>query len=148
DPQPASGRWNMAVDEALLEAAMGGGPCTIRWYRWDQATLSLGYFQDPQDAVHDPRLAGLPVVRRLTGGGAIVHEHELTYSCAVPARHGLARDLRGLYRAVHERVIQVLAGFGFSASLRGNVVPGRWGEFLCFARGDDFDVVMGDSKVL
>src|SRR5262245_38955299 len=56
DPLPASGRWNMAVDEALLETAVGGGPCTVRWYRWDQATLSLGYFQAPEEATRDPRL--------------------------------------------------------------------------------------------
>ena len=44
DP-PAAGAWNMAVDEALLEAAAAEGQCTLRFYRWQEPTLSLGYFQ-------------------------------------------------------------------------------------------------------
>ena len=148
DPQPAGGGWNMAVDEALLESAVGGGRCTVRWYRWERATLSLGYFQSRDEMLSCRRLTGLPVVRRLSGGGAIVHHHELTYSCTVPAAHALSRNLHGLYTAVHESVIKVLREFGFSSCLRGNSLPGRRGEFLCFGRGDDFDVIMGGCKVL
>jgi lipoate-protein ligase A len=148
DLEPASGRWNMAVDEALLESAVAGGPCTVRWYRWDQPTLSLGYFQTLRTARHEPRLAGLPVVHRLTGGGAIIHDQELTYSCVLPAHQALARNARQLYLCVHERIIQVLAGFGFVAALRGDRDAARGGNFLCFDRGDDFDVVMGEHKVL
>jgi lipoyl(octanoyl) transferase len=148
DRQPASGAWNMAVDETLLESVVAGGPCTVRWYGWDQATLSIGYFQTLDDVRRDPRFANLPVVRRLTGGGAIVHHHELTYSCTVPAGHALAGQGRQLYLAVHERIIQVLARFGFMATLRG-IADARLGkEFLCFGRGDDFDVVMEGRKVL
>jgi lipoate-protein ligase A len=148
DDQPASGAWNMAVDEALLESVVAGGPCTVRWYGWDLATLSIGYFQTPDEARRDPRFARLPVVRRLTGGGAIVHHHELTYSCTVPAGHALSGNARQLYFAVHERIIQVLAGFGFTAMLRGSAEARLGKEFLCFGRGDDFDVVMEGRKVL
>src|SRR5437899_7083966 len=90
DTLPGSGEWNMAVDEALLESAVAGGSCATRWYCWNQATLSIGYFQTPEEALCKRRFAALPVVRRLTGGGAIVHHHELTYSCTLPARHPLA----------------------------------------------------------
>jgi lipoate-protein ligase A len=137
----------MAVDEILLEGAVAG-QCSVRWYRWDQATLSLGHFQSPQDALADSRLRNLPIVRRLSGGGAIVHHHELTYSCAVPARHPLAAEPRRLYTAVHERIIDVLAGFGFAAALRGTSIPAHGKEYLCFSRMDDFDVVMSGHKVL
>ena len=138
----------MAVDEALLESAVSAGVCTVRWYRWKCPTVSLGYFQSLSALQANPRLRGLPVVRRLSGGGAIVHDRELTYSCAVPAGHRLSRDARQLYTRMHERVIGVLAGFGFAAALRGTARGDRGREFLCFGRGDDFDVVMGDSKVL
>jgi lipoate-protein ligase A len=148
DEVPASGAWNMAVDEALLESAVAGGPCTVRWYRWDRPTLSLGYFQTAEDVPDHPRLAGLPVVRRLTGGGAIVHHLELTYSCTLPAGHKLARDTRRLYHSVHEQIIRVLGNFGFAATLRGMREARLAHNFLCFARGDDFDVVMGENKVL
>lgn len=147
DPAPGAGVWNMAVDETLLESATAG-ICTVRWYRWEQATLSLGYFQSAETALGDLRLRNLPIVRRLTGGGAIVHHHELTYSCAVPALHPLATAPRRLYTAVHEQIIGVLAEFSYSAALRGTQAPSRAAEYLCFGRMDDFDVVMGVHKVL
>jgi len=139
----------MSVDEALLESAVTGGPCTVRWYRWNQATLSIGYFQRLDEFHSDARLSRLPVVRRLSGGGAVVHDHELTYSCTIPAWHPLARDPRELYGAVHGRIIEILAESGFTGTLRGETAEGgRSNAFLCFGRGDDFDVVMEGHKVL
>ncbi|MBI3864060.1 MAG: lipoate--protein ligase [Planctomycetia bacterium] len=148
DPVPADGAWNMAVDAVLLESAVEGGTCTVRWYQWNCATLSLGYFQSPDVALRNDRLAGLPIVRRLSGGGAIVHHHELTYSCAVPAEHPLAREPRSLYAAVHERIIGELARLGLPAALRGAAPQANSAEFLCFGRNDDFDVVLANHKVL
>jgi len=138
----------MAVDEALLESAVHGGPCTLRWYRWEQATLSIGYFQVGDGALNDPRFSTLPVVRRLSGGGALIHDREWTYSCTLPASHPLARDARQLYVLVHEAIIEALAGLGFSARMRGTSDASRGHAFLCFSRGDDFDVMMGDHKIL
>lgn len=138
----------MAVDEALLESAVAGGPTTVRWYRWERATVSLGYFQADDETHGEPRLGGLPVVRRLSGGGAIVHHHELTYSCTLPARDVLATDARQLYTAVHDRIVEVLTGLGFQAARRRIADPDRENEFLCFGRKDDFDVVMQGHKVL
>jgi lipoate-protein ligase A len=149
DPAPNRGDWNMAVDELLLTAAVERGQCSVRLYRWVEPTISLGYFQRLDEVPTTLRLAGLPVVRRLTGGGAILHHHELTYSCAVPAGHPLARNPKDLYLRVHERLIDVLAGFGIHVQFRGDEDRDRSREFLCFARGDSFDVVMaGGHKVL
>src|SRR5947209_18419123 len=64
----ADGPTQMAADEALLEHVLTTGRPALRYYTWDPPTLSLGYFQSFAD-----RLPGLPVVRRMTGGGAIVH---------------------------------------------------------------------------
>lgn len=149
DPQPMPGAWNMALDEALLDSAVGGGPATVRLYRWESATLSLGYFQGRNGASPiSTRFEGLPVVRRLTGGGAIVHDRELTYSCTLPAGHPLASDPRRLYTRVHERMIALLGDLGFAVKIRGTTAPEHKDQFLCFARGDDFDGVMGRFKVL
>src|SRR6266516_5043753 len=85
--QPASGAWNMAVDEVLLDGvAAGSAPPTLRFYAWSPACLSLGYFQ-PYSAVNleGCRGLGVAVVRRPTGGRAILHDRELTYSVALPA---------------------------------------------------------------
>jgi len=148
DAEAGSGAWNMAVDEALLESAVAGGPCTVRWYRWGRPTLSLGYFQSRDQVRLDPRWASLPVVRRLSGGGAIVHHHELTYSCTLPAHSVLTHDARQLYTRVHECIISALAAYGIAAAVRGNTDRPPGTEFLCFGRADDFDVVMQGHKVL
>ena len=87
DP-PAAGAWNMAVDEVLLDGvAAGAAPPTLRFYAWAPACLSLGYFQ-PFDVVDvgGCRRLGVDVVRRPTGGRAILHDRELTYSVALPLR--------------------------------------------------------------
>jgi len=149
--QPAhSGAWNMALDEALLEAAVEGQGTFLRWYQWSEATLSLGYFQAANESLSNPEWAGLPVVRRLSGGGAILHERELTYSCALPADHPRTNDPYQLYLDIHGVLIQVLRSHGFEVNLRKT----RFGKegpveaFLCFSRGDEMDVVLGAHKVL
>src|SRR5436190_3445677 len=86
DP-PAEGVWNMAVDEVLLDGvAAGSAPPTLRFYAWSPACLSLGYFQ-PFSVVNleGCRGLGVEVVRRPTGGRAILHDRELTYSVVLPA---------------------------------------------------------------
>lgn len=137
----------MAVDEAVLETAIERGETTLRWYRWESPTVSLGYFQNSQSALAHPQIAGLPAVRRLTGGGAILHHHEWTYSIAIPASHPLADTPQRLYSGVHECVVEVLRELGVECRLRGVSHPDAEGQFLCFSRGDLRDIVCGDHKV-
>lgn len=148
DLAPRSGAWNMAVDEALLTSALEQALCTLRWYCWSEPTISLGYFQEASSVPPTAWLQGLPVVRRLSGGGAIVHDRELTYSLAVPAAHPLSSAPRDLYGRVHQEVIRGLAECGFAAALRGEKPAESEARFLCFERRDDFDVVCGDVKIL
>ncbi|MBS0262678.1 MAG: lipoate--protein ligase [Planctomycetes bacterium] len=138
----------MAVDATLLNSALTHSLCSVRFYRWETPTVSLGHFQDVASLRKTPRLASLPVVRRLSGGGAIVHHHELTYSCAVPKDHALAAEPRQIYNLVHQRIIACLKELGIATRLRGTQISEKAGAFLCFGRGDDFDVVIGDVKVL
>src|SRR4051812_24837067 len=79
----ADGPTNMAADEAMLESAAGRGLASLRFYTWTGPTVSLGYFQP--SAGRETKLAALPWVRRSTGGAAILHHRELTYSFALPA---------------------------------------------------------------
>jgi lipoate-protein ligase A len=84
---PAGGAWNMAIDEVLLDGvAADAAPPTLRFYEWSPPCLSLGYFQ-PFDVVDVDacRALGVEVVRRPTGGRAILHDRELTYTVALPA---------------------------------------------------------------
>jgi lipoate-protein ligase A len=107
DP-PASGSWNMAVDEALLDAAVQGDVATLRLYQWSEPTLSIGYFQRYDDRHQHSASSACAIVRRQSGGGAILHDRELTYSLALPPSHPLTRDATALYIAVHEAVIESL----------------------------------------
>jgi lipoate-protein ligase A len=165
DP-PASGAWNMAVDETLLEAAASEGQCTLRFYQWDEPTLSLGYFQASGDRLRHPASAACPMVRRPSGGGAILHDLELTYSLAAPERHPLAAGRLRTYRMVHDALIEALAQWGIAASLF-DLWCGRPGctgagetpapqapapqtqhqPFLCFQRRSPGDVLVGDAKI-
>ena len=144
DP-PADGAWNMAVDEALLLASLESQVATLRFYQWKQPTLSLGYFQRYEDRTeHLPSIAA-DVVRRLSGGGAILHDRELTYSLALPDCYPLARDTQALYDAVHTTLVQLL-----QTSIAGAPVwqakqwseSARQGPFLCFQRRFVGDILL------
>src|SRR5689334_21696416 len=89
DP-PRQGSMNMAIDDALLESAAEAGVATLRLYQWSEPTLSLGYFQAAAERkTHQPSLT-CALVRRASGGGAILHDRELTYSLALPEKSSVA----------------------------------------------------------
>ncbi|QDV49265.1 Octanoyltransferase LipM [Gimesia fumaroli] len=138
----------MAVDEALLESAAENNLCSLRWYRWDQPTISLGYFQKNENEEQNESWKGLPRVRRLSGGGAILHHHELTYSFAVPASHPLSKSPPDLYLTIHQPLIDVLASHGLQVAFRGVSFKSQNEPFLCFGRGDERDLVYEGNKVL
>ncbi|MBN2217234.1 MAG: lipoate--protein ligase family protein [Pirellulales bacterium] len=149
DP-PGDGAWNMAVDESLLESLAEGRTCCWRFYQWREPTLSLGYFQDLDDRRRHPPSAECPIVRRASGGGAIVHDIELTYSLIVPAAQPLARQAPRLYATVHQTLIEALAQLGVNgASLYGHDGGDAGGQlpFLCFERRSPGDVVYGGAKI-
>ncbi len=139
----------MALDEAILESAAADGLATLRFYRWEEPTLSLGYFQRHDNRRHHRASLNCPLTRRPSGGGAIVHDQELTYSLALPGSHPLAIDVRPLYDAVHQALITALASFGVPARLcleASGLPPGEQ-PFLCFERRAAGDVLVGDAKV-
>ncbi len=144
------GPWNMAVDEVLLEDA-DQGQLSLRFYAWCPITLSLGYFQHVahRDAHHASR--DCPLVRRASGGGAIVHDdaqHELTYSVAVPSPRLARKHHRELYDRFHLSLIQALARFGVPAhSCTPSLTPLAPAPFLCFQRHTVGDVMLGDNKI-
>ena len=148
ETRPNSGDWNMAVDESLLETAISNDVATLRWYRWDTPTVSLGYFQNASDLSGDPILSQLPVVRRLSGGGAILHDHEWTYSVALPASQRLFERPHELYEIVHRSLIEGLREIGFAVDVRGESLKRPDEPFLCFQRQDSHDISLGGYKIL
>lgn len=145
DP-PAAGAWNMAVDEMLLERTSGEGTFQLRFYQWNEPTLSLGYFQAVQDRAGHAASRDSALVRRLSGGGAILHDRELTYSLAVPAQHPLGVDAHALYLSVHRALIAALRSFGVTAALR-DAVESQAEPFLCFQRRSVGDVLVKNMKI-
>lgn len=145
--QPHEGAWNMACDEFLLEQALSQSRASVRVYSWSRPTVSLGYFQDADSLDHQEHLSGIDRVRRLSGGGAIVHHHEWTYSCAIPAHFPSARTPLNLYDEIHRAISNLLQEFGFVLTPRG---PARETNpaFLCFARAAQPDLLVDNDKVL
>jgi lipoate-protein ligase A len=147
DP-PQDGAWNMAVDEALLNDAAERDMASLRFYQWCEPTLSLGYFQSYGERQSHKASLDLAVVRRLSGGGALLHDRELTYSLCLPAAHPQARDSASLYEVVHRSLISVLSAFGVAPALQGvgATLTGASAEpFLCFARRTAADVILSSA---
>ena len=108
DP-PRGGAGNMAVDEAILQAVgQADAPPTLRLYRWREPTLSLGYSQSRGDIrAAGAEVQALPLVRRPTGGGAIVHADELTYSLVGPTSAAGTAPAE-IYRRVNAAIISAV----------------------------------------
>lgn len=116
---PCSPSYNMALDEALLDwHSEGLIPPVIRFYEWNPATLSIGYFQSVEkeidlDAVN--RL-GLGFVRRPTGGRGVLHEHELTYSVIVSESYpDMPATITEAYRVISEGLLLGFQNLGLDA---------------------------------
>jgi lipoate-protein ligase A len=143
----ADGPTHMAADEALLEHAAATGRPALRGYTWDPPTLSLGYFQPAAGRRADPRLADLAYVRRPTGGGAIVHHHELTYGLALPP--GLPPPAGTNWAChVHAVIAEALAAFGVGAARCGCGHEAGRGAFLCFEHQTPGDLLLAGHKVV
>lgn len=152
DP-PAAGVWNMAVDEALLQSSEFDG-VTLRFYQWDEPTLSLGYFQSLADRDQHRASRDCPVVRRASGGGAIVHDRELTYSLIAPVSQRFGDAAAELYDLVHRSLCDTLSAWHVNATLFepplvqfGTSPLPRSEPFLCFERRSRGDVVLGAHKI-
>lgn len=139
----------MARDEALLAARTPASrQPVLRFYAWSPPTISLGYFQDYDDYERlPPPLGTLDIVRRTTGGGAILHDLEVTYSLTIPTEHPLVKGRPNrLYELAHEAVISAI---GPEARVLGCDSEAcdtsrRHGPFFCFARRHGLDVVIDD----
>lgn len=152
--EAASGSWNMAVDEAILDhVATHSESCPeaiLRFYTWQPATLSLGYFQDFADRRLHPPSENCPLVRRLSGGGAILHDRELTYSLAFPSH--LLQDMPSsqLYQIMHGALVVTFANWGINARTQpagSGTSASAADPFLCFQRRAVGDVLIGPHKV-
>jgi len=151
DP-PASGSWNMAVDEALLTlAAESDYPTTLRVYSWQPACLSLGQAQ-PVAEVDLDRLErfGWSLVRRPTGGRAILHIDEITYSLTGNCDDPL---FAGGILPSYQRIAGSLMGFLIVLGLKPEshesaVTPGSNTQAVCFEVPSHYEITIHGKKII
>ncbi|QEG24118.1 Octanoyltransferase LipM [Mariniblastus fucicola] len=142
----------MAIDQAILESTVASGRTTLRFYGWSPATLSLGYFQKVADRQSHSPSESCPIVRRASGGGAIVHDDELTYSLCVATKGSIAKANAGLYDLVHNAILAALSEQGIAAELYEaapdqEVKASKADPFLCFERRAVGDIILDGAKV-
>ena len=136
----------MTADVALLDAVTAGAPPTLRLYRWDPPAVSLGRFQPDDDVDHDAcRRHGVEVVRRPTGGNALLHGGDLTYAVALPRPPGRAGSVRAVYELLATGLIAGLAELGVQAAVARHDGPGRGP--VCFAAQQGADLRVGERKL-
>lgn len=151
--QPTTGARNMAVDEAIMSAvAAGDSPPTLRLYAWDPPTLSLGYGQPWQDAdLARLQRLGWGIVRRITGGRAILHTDELTYSIALPADHPLATGtIIESYRRISRALVHMVESFGTTpqADQRAERIKPSQAGPVCFEVPSHYEITTADHRKL
>ncbi len=153
DP-PLPGKDNMEKDlELMEEVSTGECPPTLRLYRWSPPAVSLGYFQDENEVVDLKACSelGVDVVRRPTGGRAVLHHHELTYSIIVPEVHPFINNggVMDAYRAISRGIVTAFNLLNILASItpeekgQGGLAPGS-----CFDTPSAYEVRVDRKKVV
>lgn len=142
---------NMALDEFLFdEFTAGRSRPVFRIYGWKPASLSLGRSQDARTVDRTACDAhGVPVVRRMTGGGAIYHDNEITYSIAAAAAD-IGGSVKECYRFLCGFILSAYRELGLAPSF-ANELPhdGKFGERnpVCFAAREEYDIVVNGYKI-
>ncbi len=143
---------NMATDEAILRAYRHEGmPPTLRLYGWKKPAVSLGYFQDIDDEIHYEYCLenGIDIVRRPTGGRAVLHGDDLTYSLVAEEnnRH-FSSDIIKTYSTISKCIIRGLERSGVHAEMveEGRALNGSAGSF-CFASSYKNELLADGKKI-
>lgn len=150
DP-PLDGATNMAIDEAILEAVgRFDAPPTLRLFRWEPACLSLGYAQPASDADREQLAArGWHLVRRMTGGRAILHVDELTYSAALPIGHPLAAGtIVESYRRLSAALLRAVEQLGLAARAAPKSASTAASGPVCFEAPSDYEITADGKKLV
>ncbi|MDF2923961.1 MAG: octanoyltransferase LipM [Paenibacillaceae bacterium] len=152
----AAPEFNMAVDEAVLTAVSEGRSLpTVRFYGWNPPTLSIGYFQRGEAEVELERVKqlGLGFVRRPTGGRAVLHDRELTYSIIVAEEYpGIPQRVTEAYRVLSEGLLHGFRGLGLQAEMADLSADGEKSKYdapgsaACFDSPSWYELVVEGRK--
>ncbi len=150
---PANGIWNMALDEAMLEACGRGEVLpTLRLYAWEPPCLSLGYAQPISDVdVVRLRALGWDLVRRPTGGRAILHTDELTYSVIAPLSEPTVQGtLLESYQRIAQALLEALRMIGLKVEVQELAAspPGQNTNPVCFETPSIYEITVDGKKLV
>jgi lipoyl(octanoyl) transferase len=141
---PGDYAFNMALDEALLQAMPRLGRPMLRFYSWAEPAASFGYFQRYADIEAMTSLR--PLVRRPTGGGLVPHDADWTYSLAFPPGEGwYGLSATESYRGVHEWIQAAFAKLSIATDVAAACNKARAGQ--CFAGHEKFDLLWRGRKI-
>lgn len=150
DP-PQNGAMNMAIDQAVMEAVgCGEVPPTLRFYAWSPACLSLGYNQKSEE-VDQARLKkfGWELVRRATGGKAILHTDELTYSVSLPQNSALVvGGIVESYRRLSRALLAGLTQLGIQVESKPKTQKQKSVGPVCFEVPSDYEITIAGRKLV
>jgi lipoate-protein ligase A len=158
DSGPNLGVYNMAVDEELLARAQAGEKVPVlRFFTWDPAAVSIGRFQKIEDAVNADACErhGIDIVRRITGGRAVLHYRELTYSIIARTDDPLfPANVLGTYKLIAAGLLQGLKNFGIPAGMvsRSNryaaLVKKKAKDPACFSSPSWYEILVHGRKII
>ena len=141
---------NMAIDEAvLLHHLRGDAPPTLRVFRWETPSISLGRFQHVEREMLPEvcRERGVALVRRPTGGRAVYHRDEFTYSIVIGKRYGVPSGIVAAYAYLARGLLAALARLGVRAELSDERVS-KHPSAACFASSTQADLTSGGFKLI
>jgi lipoyl(octanoyl) transferase len=146
--EPADGVDNMALDEALARRAARTGEAVFRVYAWSRPTLSLGRNQRARGCYDEDAAVGLGVsfVRRPTGGRALLHDHEITYSATLPCDD--AAGARAAYQMINSVLLKALGGLGVRAKRATATTSLPPGPRPCFDVPAEHEIVVDGRKLI
>lgn len=147
----SSPAFNMAMDEVLLNwHSKGEIPPVLRFYQWEPAGLSLGHFQKTVGRidVHGAKEQGIDIVRRPTGGLAVLHDKELTYSVIISEKHKMmSPSIVESYRVLSQGLLKGYQLLGISAELAVPDKPvGKTGTAVCFEEASWYELEIDGKK--
>ncbi len=158
DNGPATGAENMARDEKLLEEAVKGNAVPVlRFYTWSPPAVSLGRFQDEDTSVRKEvcKRRGIDIVRRITGGKAVLHGHELTYSVISRIDNDLfPNDVLGTYKVLASGLLAGLVRLGVPAEMvarsgeHAGMVKHDLREPACFSSPSWYEILVHGRKIV
>lgn len=150
DTGSSSAALNMAIDEAILTFHLRGEtPPTLRAFTWDRPAISLGRFQDVEREILTEECAarGVDLVRRPTGGRAVMHADEFTYSVTISTAYGVPSGVVAAYSWLAQGIIAALEEFGISSVVSTNRVS-KQQTAACFAFSTQADLTSNGRKLV